>query len=65
MKRTRKVLLWIVGLLLLLVLIAIPTVYFVLKSQWFRDAIHLCKVFQRIEGTSPSEYRAARAMHER
>lgn len=26
----------------------------------FSDSIHLCKVFQRIEGTSPSEYRAAR-----
>ena len=28
----------------------------------FRDAIHLCKVFQRIEKTSPSEYRASRTM---
>ncbi len=28
----------------------------------FRDAIHLCKVFQRIEGTSPSDYRAARTV---
>lgn len=28
----------------------------------FRDAIHLCKVFQRIEETSPSEYRASRTM---
>lgn len=26
----------------------------------FRDAIHLCKVFQRIVGTSPSDYRADR-----
>ena len=28
----------------------------------FRDAIHLCKVFQRVEKTSPSEYRAMRTM---
>ena len=28
----------------------------------FRDAIHLCKVFQRIEKTSPSEYRALRTV---
>jgi len=28
----------------------------------FRDAIHLCKVFQRIEGLSPSDYRSARAV---
>jgi LacI family transcriptional regulator len=28
----------------------------------FRDAIHLCKVFQRVEKTSPSEYRASRAI---
>jgi LacI family transcriptional regulator len=28
----------------------------------FRDAIHLCKVFQRIEGISPSDYRAARTV---
>ena len=40
MKRGRKVLLWVMGLLLLLILIAIPTAYFVMKSQWFRDAIH-------------------------
>lgn len=26
----------------------------------FSDAIHLCKVFQRVEGTSPSDYRATR-----
>lgn len=30
------------------------------KECGFRDAIHLCKVFQRVEGTSPSEYRAER-----
>ncbi len=29
----------------------------------FRDAIHLCKVFQRVERTSPSEYRTARTVH--
>ena len=28
----------------------------------FRDAIHLCKVFQRIEKTSPSEFRASRTI---
>jgi LacI family transcriptional regulator len=28
----------------------------------FRDAIHLCKVFQRVEKTSPSEYRASRTI---
>jgi LacI family transcriptional regulator len=28
----------------------------------FRDAIHLCKVFQRIEGISPSDYRSARTV---
>ena len=28
----------------------------------FRDDIHLCKVFQRIEKTSPSEYRASRTI---
>lgn len=26
----------------------------------FRDAIHLCKVFQRVEKTSPSDYRTTR-----
>jgi LacI family transcriptional regulator len=31
----------------------------------FRDATHLCKVFQRVEGTSPSEYRAARRVGHR
>jgi LacI family transcriptional regulator len=35
------------------------------KDCGFRDAIHLCKVFQRIEGTSPSEYRAERRVGER
>jgi transcriptional regulator GlxA family with amidase domain len=30
------------------------------KECGFRDAIHLCKVFQRVEGTSPSEYRTER-----
>lgn len=34
------------------------------KECGFRDAIHLCKVFQRVEGTSPSEYRAARSVGE-
>lgn len=28
----------------------------------FRDAVHLCKVFQRVEGTSPSDYRTTRTM---
>ncbi len=40
MKRARKIIRWTLGLLLLLVLIAIPTTYFILKSQWFRDGIH-------------------------
>jgi LacI family transcriptional regulator len=31
----------------------------------FRDAIHMCKVFQRIEGTSPSDYRTARTMRDK
>lgn len=31
----------------------------------FRDAIHLCKVFQRVAGTSPSEYRAERIVRRR
>lgn len=31
----------------------------------FTDAIHLCKVFQRIEGSSPSDYRAARMVQHR
>ncbi len=35
------------------------------KECGFRDAIHLCKVFQRVEGTSPSEYRAERTVGER
>lgn len=35
------------------------------KECGFRDAIHMCKVFQRVEGTSPSEYRAARSVGER
>ena len=35
------------------------------KECGFRDAIHLCKVFQRIEGTSPSDYRAERTVRER
>ena len=40
MRRTRKVFLRMLGLLLLLILIAIPTAYFIMKSQWFRDSIH-------------------------
>ncbi len=35
------------------------------KECGFRDAIHLCKVFQRVEGTSPSEYRAERRVGDR
>ncbi len=35
------------------------------KDCGFRDAIHLCKVFQRIEGTSPSEYRAERIVRQK
>lgn len=35
------------------------------KDCGFRDAIHLCKVFQRIEGTSPSNYRAERSVRQR
>ena len=31
-------------------------------ASGFRDAIHLCKVFQRIEGISPSDYRSARTV---
>lgn len=35
------------------------------KDCGFRDAIHLCKVFQRVEGTSPSDYRAERSVRQR
>lgn len=35
------------------------------KDCGFRDAIHLCKVFQRVEGTSPSEYRAERIVKQK
>jgi LacI family transcriptional regulator len=34
------------------------------RNCGFGDAIHLCKVFQRVEGISPSEYRAARTTHD-
>jgi len=34
------------------------TVKTVAAECGFRDAIHLCKVFQRVEGVSPSQYRA-------
>lgn len=40
MKKAAKLLRWMIGFLLLVMLIAIPVLYFVMRSQAFREAIH-------------------------
>ncbi|HET6251760.1 MAG TPA: DNA-binding transcriptional regulator [Tepidisphaeraceae bacterium] len=37
-----------------------PMIKTIATECGFRDAIQLCKIFQRVEGASPSEYRAER-----